>query len=93
MDDTTLPGVFTRTGGEATVDLLKLFPQGPGFPLQLSSRAEYGNPVILDLHRVAGLRVSGFSSLACLDLESPNTPKFDNPVLEKAALNLAEEKV
>ena len=70
---------------------LKLFPQRPGFLLEFPSGAEYGDTVILYLHRISGLGISGFSSFSCLDFESAKTPQLDNPVLEKAVFNLFEE--
>jgi hypothetical protein len=74
-------------------DRFKLFPQGPGFLLQLSSGPKYRNPVILDLYGIAGFRVSGFSSFASFDLESAETPQLDDPVLEKSALHLSKEQI
>jgi hypothetical protein len=93
MATMTLPGVLFRTGGEVAVDLFKLFPQGPGFLLQLSSGPKYRYPVVLNLYGIAGFWVSGFSSLSCFYLESAKTPQLNDPVLEKTAFYFSKEQI
>ena len=75
---------------EGDADLFKLFPQGPGFLLQLSPGPKYRYPVVLNLHGIPGFRVSGFSSFSCFYLEIAKTPQLDDPVLEKAAFDFSE---